>query len=52
MGPEKLTAAENIPHKESEVNYRREWVDDYIRYEIREKSYVHFPKCYVCNHRD
>jgi hypothetical protein len=31
MGPEKLTAAENMPHKESEVNYRREWDDDYIR---------------------
>jgi hypothetical protein len=31
MGPETLmTAAENIPHKESEVNYRREWDDDYI----------------------
>jgi hypothetical protein len=31
MGPQILTAAENKPHKESEVNYRREWDNEYIR---------------------
>ena len=35
MGPETLTSAENKPHKESEVNYRREWDDEYAGKSIR-----------------
>ena len=46
VGPEAMTATENKPHKESQVNYQREWDDDYIRQDVKyEKKRMYTFQC-------